>query len=172
MAKLKNFHKIHSDNSISANLFPRPKQCLKIVLSTKVQQDYRQVYEGFDENLFTSLTPPMPKVHLMEFGGTQIGKETHLILDFVFFKDEWISTVTEEGKCEEQIFFIDEGKKLPFFLKYWHHEHRLFKTAENETIIQDYILFKTPSWLTDILFYPALFLQFAWRIPIYKRIFS
>lgn len=172
MTKSKISHKIHSDNFISTDLFPHPQRCLKIILSTKVQQDYHQVYKGFDESLFRALTPPIPKVNLIRFGGTQVGKKTHLVLNFVFFKDEWISIVTEEGETEEQIFFIDEGKKLPFFLRYWHHEHRLLKTPENKTVIQDIILFKTPTWLTDILFYPALFLQFVWRIPIYKRIFN
>ncbi len=162
MAQFKNFRKT-SD---------QPNRTMKIVINTKVQADYKTVFEGFNENLFTALAPPFPKMHLMEFGGTTLGMQTYLILDFVFFKEEWISVVTEEGTSDQELYFVDEGTKLPFFLAYWHHEHRIIKEAEGETIIQDFIVFKTPNFILDFLMYPALFFQFLWRKPIYKRIFN
>jgi ligand-binding SRPBCC domain-containing protein len=39
------------------------------------------------------------------------------------------------------------------------------------TIIIDDITFRTPSILTDYLFYPLLYLQFLYRKPIYKKVF-
>ena len=38
--------------------------------------------------------------------------------------------------------------------------------------IIDEIEFRTPTILTDYIFYPILYLQFLYRKPIYQRIFK
>jgi len=78
----------------------------------------------------------------------------------------------DQQTTADEIYFIDEGTRLPFFLAYWHHRHRLLRAADGSTTIVDDITFQTPSRLTDYFFYPLLWLQFAYRKPIYRRVFS
>jgi ligand-binding SRPBCC domain-containing protein len=144
---------------------------MKILISTKVNQSLLSVWEGFDLNLFKVLSPPFLPIEIKEFGGCLKGDKVHLILDFIFFKQNWISDITEQNSTDSSIYFVDQGSTLPFFLKYWHHKHQLIK-HENGTIILDDIDFKTPFLLTDYLMYPLIYLQFLYRKPIYKRIFK
>lgn len=144
---------------------------MNIIISTKVNQGLLKVWEGFDLELFSKLAPPFPPVEVKAFGGCLKGDVVHLELNFILFKQDWISDIIDQKRTESEIYFIDEGTKLPFFLSYWQHKHRLVKDDEGTTII-DEITFKTPSILTDYLFYPLLYLQFLYRKPIYKKVFE
>ncbi|GAA5025869.1 hypothetical protein GCM10011506_10880 [Marivirga lumbricoides] len=145
---------------------------MHLKLSTKVKQDYLQVKEGFNSELFMKLNPPFPPVDLLEFGGSEEGDKVHLRLNFLFFKQDWISLITF-NKTDEQCFeFIDEGTKLPFFLKKWKHHHIVKKSKDRTSIIVDDVHFRSPFLLMDFLLYPILWLQFAYRKPVYKRIFK
>ncbi|WKV13787.1 hypothetical protein [Marivirga harenae] len=141
-------------------------------LKTKVNQDFLSVKSGFDEKLFLSLNPPFPPVNLKEFGGCETGDRVHLELNFIFFKQDWISKITFDNTSDSVFEFVDEGIKLPFFLKSWKHHHVVEKIDENESSIIDDIEFKSPSILMDYLLKPVLWLQFAYRKPIYKKIFQ
>ncbi|RZS95324.1 SRPBCC family protein [Cecembia calidifontis] len=143
---------------------------MKIIISTPVEQDYLTVKEGFNENLFLQLSPPFPPVRLLRFDGSAKGDSVILELDFLFFKQKWISTITDDQTDEKEFYFIDEGVELPFFLKKWKHKHRIIR-AGNQSIIRDEIEFQGPFGLMTLLLYPALFLQFLYRKPIYKKIF-
>ncbi|GAB3331280.1 hypothetical protein GCM10027429_09430 [Marivirga atlantica] len=145
---------------------------MHLLLKTKVDQNYLKVKEGFNEDLFTSLNPPFPPVELKEFGGSEEGDIVHLRLNFIFFKQDWISEITYDRTNIEIFEFIDEGKKLPFFLKYWKHHHKVLKLDNNTSEIVDDITFKSPFKLMDYLLYPVLWLQFAYRKPIYRRLFN
>lgn len=92
-------------------------------------------------------------------------------LNFLFFRQQWTSLIVEQETTQDEIFFIDKGIKLPFFLKYWKHKHRMLR-EENGTVIADEIEFRTPFEFLDYLLYPFLWAQFAYRKPIYKRVFS
>jgi ligand-binding SRPBCC domain-containing protein len=146
---------------------------MKITISTPVEQDIITVWQGFNETLFTKLAPPFPPVKLLRFDGSEQGDEVHLELNFIFFKQKWVSRITENEKTDKEIFFIDEGIALPFFLKYWKHKHRIVKAVTMKTgihtLIVDEIEFESPF---GILLYPILFLQFLYRKPIYQKIFS
>lgn len=144
---------------------------MNIQISTKVNQSLLNVWEGFNIELFSKLAPPFPPVEVKEFGGCLKGDTVHLQLNFIFFKQDWISAIVDQKQTDSEIYFIDEGTTLPFFLRYWKHRHRMLKDAENTIIIDD-ISFKTPSILTDYLFYPLLYLQFLYRKPIYKKVFK
>jgi ligand-binding SRPBCC domain-containing protein len=160
---------------------------MKLLLKTLVRQSLPQVWAGFDRNLFEKLAPPFPPVEVVRFDGCAKGDIVHLRLNFLFFKQDWISDITDQQTTgmpdhgmpdhgmpdhPNEIFFVDEGRKLPFFLRYWHHRHRLVRDAETGgTVVIDDITFRTPTLLTDWLFYPLLWLQFAYRKPIYKRVF-
>lgn len=146
---------------------------MKINISTPVAQSMETVWNGFDQHLFSKLAPPFPPVRLLRFDGSEQGDEVHLELNFIFFKQTWVSVITENVKTEKEIYFIDKGTKLPFFLKYWQHKHRIVKSVDMKrgihSLIIDEIEFESPF---GFLLYPALFLQFLYRKPIYRKIFS
>jgi hypothetical protein len=119
-----------------------------LLLKTKVDQNYLKVKEGFNEDLFTSLNPPFPPVELKEFGGSEEGDIVHLRLNFIFFKQDWISEITYD------------------------RTNKVLKLDNNTSEIVDDITFKSPFKLMDYLLYPVLWLQFAYRKPIYRRLFN
>lgn len=143
---------------------------MKLTISTTVNQSWLQVTEGFTEKLFLSLNPPFPPVKLLQFDGCHKGDVVSLELNFLLFKQTWESLITSDDTGNEHFQFVDEGVKLPFFLKRWKHRHRIEKSREGTAII-DAIDYSTGTWLTDLLFWPVLYGQFAYRIPIYKRFF-
>jgi ligand-binding SRPBCC domain-containing protein len=144
---------------------------MKINLSTTVEQDYLSVKEGFNESLFKKLSPPFPPVKLIRFDGSSKGDLVSLELNFIFFKQKWISEITDDHTNESEFYFVDEGIKLPFFLGKWKHKHRIVKSNEGAEI-KDEIEYEGPNALMTALLYPALYLQFLYRKPIYKKIFN
>ena len=147
---------------------------MRIVLKTQVAQPLPAVWAGFNRALFEQLSPPFPPVNVIRFDGCQRGDVVHLQLNFFLFRQDWISQIVEQQTTPDEIFFIDQGTRLPFFLTYWHHRHGLQRFniggTEHTTIVDD-ITFKTPFRITDYLFYPLLWVQFAFRRPIYRRVF-
>lgn len=144
---------------------------MHLTLTTSVIQPLHQVWKGFDHKLFNKLSPPFPPVKVLRFDGSQIGDEVHLELNFLFFKQQWISLIIDQKNTKNEVYFIDKGIRLPFFLSYWHHKHRIVSTEAGSKII-DEITFRTPSILTDYLFFPLLYFQFLYRKPIYRKNFS
>jgi ligand-binding SRPBCC domain-containing protein len=144
---------------------------MKITIETHVEQGYLEVKKGFDETLFTKLSPPFPPVKLIRFDGSTTGDLIILELNFIFFKQNWTSEIIEDRTDEKEFYFVDKGVELPFFLKKWTHRHRIIKDGEN-AIIRDEIEYKAPFLILTWLLYPVMLLQFAYRKPIYKRIFA
>ncbi len=144
---------------------------MKFNVKTKVNAPIEHVWGNFNRNLFLKLAPVFPPLTLLRFDGCKVGDIVCLKLGFIFFSQIWESHVIAQETKENEISFIDEGKKLPFFLKYWQHTHILQKNADNTTTIIDAISYKSPFWL-DYLFFPLLYLTFAYRIPIYKKFFK
>jgi ligand-binding SRPBCC domain-containing protein len=144
---------------------------MKLILRTNVNSTFQQVWEGFDETLFRRLSPPFPPVRVVRFDGCLKGDMVELELDFLLFKQRWTSVITEQQAANSEIYFIDEGVKLPFFLSYWRHRHRIIKDGDH-AVIADEIEFRTPFLLTNFLFYPLLYAQFLYRKPIYRKVFS
>lgn len=145
---------------------------MKIRIKTIVQQDYKKVFEQFDENLFNALKPPFPPMELQRFDGSRKGDEVHMLLNFIFFKQNWNAKIIEDGEKENELYFIDVGSKLPFFLKDWQHYHSIQKLETGKSVIIDDIDFKTPFILLDYLMYPAMYFQFWMRQPVYKKYFQ
>jgi ligand-binding SRPBCC domain-containing protein len=144
---------------------------MKINIETKVDQNYLAVKEGFDETLFTKLSPPFPPVKLLRFDGSKKGDIVSLELNFLLFKQKWTSEIIEDNTTSKEFYFVDKGVQLPFFLKEWQHRHRLIKVGDN-TVIRDEITYKGAFGIFTVLLYPALYLQFLYRKPIYKKIFK
>ena len=139
---------------------------INITLRSKVSGELTAIYKHFDADLFRYLLPP--GAQLIEFGGSKQGDKVHLKLPIA---GEWISEITEDGASEDLCYFIDEGRTLPFPIKVWRHKH-ILRRQENNTIIEDNMNFSTGNIITDILFYPVLFLSFLPRVWQYKRYFK
>ncbi len=145
---------------------------MKIKLVTHVKANVETVKNGFDERLFLNLNPPFPPVKLLRFDGCKKGDKVILELNFLLFRQTWESLITHDVSNNEEFSFVDEGVRLPFFLKAWKHRHINTANKESGTNIMDDIEFKTPTLLTDFLFYPVLYLQFLYRKPIYRKVFA
>ncbi|AKP50641.1 SRPBCC family protein [Cyclobacterium amurskyense] len=145
---------------------------MKFRLTTNVNQNYLKVKSGFNADLFKALNPPFPPVKLLRFDGSSKGDLVSLELNFIFFKQVWTSEITADHLDRNEYFFVDEGLKLPFFLKKWHHKHRIISDGNDQAKIIDEISFSSPIRLLDYLLYPLLYFQFSMRKPIYKKVFS
>ena len=144
---------------------------MRITIPTDVQQAPEVVWANFDETLFQKLSPPFPPARLLRFDGSMPGDEVHIELNLVFSKQVWISRITEQRQTPDEIYFVDTGVQLPFFLRFWRHKHRIIKRGTGSRIVEE-IDYRTPSLLTDWLFYPILYGQFLYRRPIYRRVFG
>lgn len=144
---------------------------MRIIIKTKVHAKLKAVKEGFTKELFLKLNPPFPPVKLVQFDGCKAGNKVALELNFVLFKQRWISNIIEDYESDIQWYFIDIGNELPFFLKSWRHVHEV-KAINSGSIIRDDITFSTGFILTDLIMYPLLLLQFLYRKPLYKSIFN
>ncbi|MEZ5173464.1 MAG: hypothetical protein R2850_08130 [Bacteroidia bacterium] len=130
-----------------------------------------QIYSLFDEVLFKALAPPFPKMELLQFDGCLKGDEVKVKLHFGLFTQHWDSLITESGSDTQKSFFIDEGTRLPFFLKSWKHTH-LIRQAGEDVFIEDNIDLKWSSPFWSVFVYPGLYLSFLYRKPVYRRYFS
>ncbi len=143
---------------------------MKLKIETDVRQDYRTVFAGFSRELFLALNPPFPPVELQKFGMAK-GDEVHILLKFGLFSQQWVSLITETGESETEIYFVDEGVSLPFFLKKWRHRHRILRRENGARIIDD-ITFEGRFPLLTYLLFPVLYAQFRYRSPVYRRFFG
>ncbi|OOG70448.1 hypothetical protein [Algoriphagus sp. A40] len=144
---------------------------MKIALQTSVEQSYLEVKSGFDQSLFKKLSPPFPPVRVLRFDGSRKGDFVTLELDFLFFRQKWTSEITEDRTTDLEFYFVDWGVELPFFLKKWKHTHRVISTGIG-SVIRDEIEFEAPFGLMNYLLYPVLWVQFAYRKPVYRKIFK
>lgn len=144
---------------------------MKLAISTRVDQDYITVKNGFNIDLFKKLSPPFPPVQLLRFDGSEKNDVVSMKIGFLFFTQMWTSKIVEAKATSNEFKFVDEGVELPFFLKSWRHTHRVTKMATG-SMIRDQIEYTAPFGLLSIVLYPFLYLQFAYRIPVYKKIFS
>lgn len=139
---------------------------MNITLKSTVVGELKFVVDHFDQNLFKYLLPP--GAHLIKFGGSKTGDVVHLHLPLA---GEWISEITEHYSDNHHYYFIDEGRKLPFPLKKWHHKH-ILRSKEGHTVIEDHMSFSTGLMFSDMLFYPLLFFSFMPRFWQYKNYFK
>ena len=144
---------------------------MKLTIRTSVGAPLATVWAGFDRALFNRLSPPFPPVKVLRFDGCQTGDMVSLELNFILFKQVWNSDIIDQKTTDDEIYFIDQGVKLPFFLKAWHHKHRLIRVGSG-TVIADEITYLTPNRFFDYIMYPLLWAQFIYRKPIYRRVFN
>tara|TARA_Y100001972_G_scaffold119305_1_gene160431 strand:- start:6404 stop:6847 length:444 start_codon:yes stop_codon:yes gene_type:complete len=130
-----------------------------------------RIKQGFTKQLFLSLNPPLPKVKLLQFDGCKSGDVVGLELNFILFRQKWVSEIVEDDEDEQVWYFIDKGILLPFFLSFWEHRH-IVESGESGSVIIDDISFSTGFLITDLFLYPLLSLQFLYRKPIYRKWFK
>ena len=112
-----------------------------------------------------------PGNFLLRFDGREVGDEVHLELNFLLFRQAWVSRITEVQRDERDISFVDEGIELPFFLTAWRHRHRI-AAYRGGTVIFDEIEFRASNLLLELFLWPVLYLQFLYRRPVYRRFFQ
>lgn len=143
---------------------------MHIQITTQVKAGLATVQQGFNESLFRKLSPPFPVVDVERFDGCETGDVVVLRLQFGLFSQVWESTITSHREESTSWEFVDEGTRLPFFLKSWRHRHLVVAQSTGARIVDD-IHYTTGTLLTDVLLFPALWLQFVYRKPIYRRVF-
>lgn len=144
---------------------------MNIYLCTVVEQSFDRVAQGFDRELFQALKPPLMQLTLKQFDGCKKGDTVHLQMGIGPIKQEWISLITYDHLTENQFKFIDEGTVLPPPLKEWKHQHIVNALEVGGSDIIDLIDYSTGKKWLDVLIYPAMYLLFWLRKPIYRKYF-
>ncbi len=145
---------------------------IKIVTNVK-EQNISKIFVGFNKELFVKLAPPLPPVRLLRFDGCKENDIVQLEILLPFAPQRWDALITESVESEALIYFIDQGTRLPFFLKTWRHWHGIQQNPKGQgsQIIDDFE-YTTPFGWLNYLMYPMLFLLFFYRKPIYKSAFK
>ncbi|HWA06052.1 MAG TPA: hypothetical protein VG961_05855, partial [Ignavibacteria bacterium] len=128
-------------------------------------------FQAFDINLFMKLKPPLIGLKVKRFDGCAKGDIVQVEISLFGFKQNWTSLITEQVQNEKEIYFVDEGTLLPKPLKYWKHKHIIENSVDSSIIIDD-ITYRSGSIVVDFLLFPAFFLQFFYRKPVYRSYFS
>lgn len=145
---------------------------MKLKIKTTVRADHHYVWKNFNKDLFEKLSPPFPKAILKRYDGNEIGSKVDIELDFLIFKNRWLSVISENGETFSGYYFKDIGEILPFFLGKWSHKHIVEPDGNIGTLIKDEVDFEAPIKWMSFLLYPLILGQFLWRIPIYKKVFA
>ncbi|HEX8328730.1 MAG TPA: hypothetical protein VF629_14405 [Hymenobacter sp.] len=146
---------------------------MHLLLRTAVAAAPAQVMAGFTRALFEALAPPFPKLRVLRFDGCQTGDRVEIELNTLVKRLPWTSLITDHGQQPNGThFFVDEGQVLPPPLRFWRHRHLIEPGPNGGSVIVDNLEYRTASPLLDALLYPAMWAQFAWRKPIYRRWFA
>ena len=145
---------------------------MKIFIKTKVNCDLDYIVKHFDQDLFQKLTPPLVKLNIKRFDGCKKNDEIHLEMNILGKKSPWTSVITTDALNEQEFYFIDEGRDIPFPLTYWKHSHSVKKIADNECFIIDEIHYEAKNSFLANFIYPILYAMFYARVPIYQKEFN
>lgn len=145
---------------------------MHLTLRTHVAPPPAQVMAGFTRELFLRLAPPFPQMRLHRFDGSRRGDQVEIELVVGPISQRWTSLITDDGIMPGGThYFVDEGQKLPGPLRFWRHRHLMQPSPDGGTVIIDAVEYRTVSRVLDALLYPVMWAQFAWRRPIYRRLF-
>ena len=143
---------------------------MRLLLQTRISnRTPAEVFQKFDKTLFLQLAPPFPRSELVRFDGCKQGDMVGLRLRMLFRWHVWWSEIIADTHSVNEESFVDLGIQLPFFLSYWKHAHRIVKQG-NDLLVVDDIEFKAHNFLLTWLSYPAMYVMFAYRKPLYKRL--
>ncbi|MFP5387336.1 MAG: hypothetical protein ACLGHN_14760 [Bacteriovoracia bacterium] len=145
---------------------------MKLLFTTPVPRPFEAIRDKFNRDLFQYLSPGFIPFNIKRFDGCKKGDEIHLGLGPGAIHQEWVSVITFEETNAAGWSFIDEGKVLPWPLKYWKHHHRVDRISDTESLIVDDINFEcSPSFLTPLI-KPFLWTVFSIRPHRYKMFFK
>jgi len=128
------------------------------------------VIARFDVTLLEYVSPPIPKININIYEGGNVGDRMDFTLDFFLFNRRWAGKITERVEKVDEFWFVDEGDQMAFGLRYWRHVHHV-KQAGEGSIITDKVDFRTANSFFDLFLFPAMYLQFLYRKPRYRRYF-
>lgn len=138
---------------------------MKIIISTPINRNFKEVFARFNLKLFEALKPPLIKLVVERFDGCNKGDEVHLKVA----GQRWVSHITDYLENEDEIYFIDRGVIIPPPLKDWLHIHRIERTGTNSCNVIDDIEYSSGHALLDRIIFPVIYVMFKMRRPIYKR---
>lgn len=144
---------------------------MNLRFETMLPVEWKTVCQGFNQKLFTSLTPPGLKLQVVRFDGCSPGDVVHVLVGSALLRQNWVSQITAEEWRENEWFFIDEGKQLPWPIKRWKHLHRVVALGDKSSMIVDDIHYEC-AWGLTLLVYPFLWLSFAVRPSRYRKFFQ
>jgi ligand-binding SRPBCC domain-containing protein len=142
-----------------------------ILVTTRVKAGLPEVVAAFNKDLFLRLNPPFPPVRLLRYDGNESGNRVELELNFLLFKQRWVSVISETAAGPHFWWFKDEGEQLPFFLKSWSHKH-VIEQKDGFCLITDAIELTAPAYLPHGLVAAAIRLLMLYRRPVYRKIFG
>jgi ligand-binding SRPBCC domain-containing protein len=145
---------------------------LSYSISTPIQAQISHVKDLFTADLLLRLSPPFPRVSLQRFDGCKKNDNVILVINLLFTKVTWSSLITEDALTTDEWYFIDQGVKMPFGLRYWQHKHRVKKINDVSCEIIDEISFDTRNEFLNYLLFPFLWGMIFYRKPFYKKYLS
>lgn len=143
---------------------------MRLYFKTSLAHPFKKVVQGFSRELFEKLTPPWASADLDRFDGCKKGDEVHLTLKLLGTSQKWVSLMTDAKETQNEWFFIDEGKVLPWPIKEWKHKHIVRKINENESEIIDDIYYSAGP--LSVFIYPALWATFMIRPDRYRQFYK
>lgn len=145
---------------------------MKLYFETPIKLPYEKIRDRFNRDLFIYLSPLFIPFNLKRFDGCKKGDEIHLELGPNGFSQDWISLITFEETNASGWSFIDEGKVLPWPLKYWKHHHRVDRISATESRIVDDIQYECSFAILSYLIRPFMWSVFAIRPGRYQKFFK
>ena len=145
---------------------------MKIKIITQVKGDTREIFSRFTRDLFLKLTPPWATVDLKRFDGSRKGDSVQLdVVMLGLIRQRWENYISGHMISENECFFTDEGVIMPPPIRFWRHHHVVRNSGAGCEIVDD-IEYKTGFILLDLLMYPVIWIQFAWRKSVYRKVFN
>ncbi len=144
----------------------------KLRFSCEVNSKLKDVVKAFDLPLFKKLAPPLVKMNILQFDGCLKGDEVKFSMNSFGIQQYWYGLILDDFISENEAYFIDVGKKLPWPLTAWHHKHGFKVTERATTEIIDELEFECNSKLMELVLVPLMIGYFSYRKIIYKKEFN
>jgi ligand-binding SRPBCC domain-containing protein len=127
----------------------------------------------FSRPLLEYLSPAFPRIEIKKYEGESLGNKIEIEMNLILFSLPFhVQIVEVEEIKSNQYFFVDEGRKLPPFLKYWRHRHELIRDESRGTRIIDHLWAETNPYFPEWLLRKVLESQFGKRGPLYRKFFE
>jgi ligand-binding SRPBCC domain-containing protein len=94
-----------------------------------------------------------------------------LELHFVFYRQKWVSRITNHDFSAKKYRFTDEGVVLPSPFKRWKHQH-VITDSDSFRLIRDQIEYHSANRIMDLILYPFVWFLFYYRKAVYQKIFG